>query len=199
MHVLFWGMLAGFIVGSYGWFVGERTFAAQFPQMFYSAIKIPMLLSVTVCISMPFFFVANTLMGLRNDFRDAFRAIILAQAGLAIILCSLVPFLILIYTSVTTRGYGGAVLFNAFLFGVASLSAQVLLRVHYRPLIRRNAKHRVMVWVWIIVYAFVGIQVAWTARPFIGDTSTEITFFRNEPFSNAYMQVLKLVRDLLSF
>ena len=188
-------MVAGFVVGSYGWLVGARSFTEQLPQMFYSAIKIPMLLAVTVCISMPFFFVANTLMGLRNDFRDAFRAIILAQAGLSIILCSLVPFLILVYASVTNRGYGSAVLFNAFLFGVASLSAQILLRVHYRPLIHKDRRHRFMVWAWIIVYAFVGIQVGWTARPFIGNTSAKITFFRDEPFSNAYMQMIRLARD----
>ena len=55
-------------------------------------------------------------------------------------------------------------------------------------LIRQNPKHRWMVRVWIFVYAFVGIQMAYVLRPFIGSPSNTISFFREDPFENAYVR-----------
>jgi len=199
IHIVIWGLLAGLVIGSYGWMVGERTLSAQLPQMMISAIKIPLLLTVTVTVSLPFFFVVNSLMGLRRDFRDAFRAIISAQAGLAIILCSLTPFLAVFYVSFDKTAYSNAVLLNTGIFGFASLSAQFLLRAHYRVLIRTDSRHRFMVWAWIVVYAFVGVQVAWVSRPFIGSPNMKVTFFRDEPFSNAYIEVFEMLCRSLGF
>src|SRR5690606_34363676 len=43
-------------------------------QMLYSALKVPMLLVVTFALSLPSYFVINTLLGLREDFAEAIRA-----------------------------------------------------------------------------------------------------------------------------
>jgi hypothetical protein len=68
-----------------------------------------------------------------------------------------------------------------------------LLRALYRPLIKRNEKHRLMLRAWLIVYAFVGIQLGWMLRPFIGSPTTPVQFFREESWDNAYMVVTNLV------
>ena len=64
--------------------------------------------------------------------------------------------------------YHAAILFNAAMFAVASLASQVVLARGYRPLIARNPKHRWLLRTWIVIYAFVGIQMGWTLRPFVG-------------------------------
>lgn len=196
--VVIFGLLYGGAMGSYAWVVGKRSLLEQFPQMVFSAIKVPLLLGVTTLIALPSFFVFNTLLGLRDDFRVVLRSIISIQAGLTIILASLAPFTLLFYFSATgDAAYSSSILFNSLMFGTASVSAQVLLRVYYRPLISRNNLHSRMLMVWIAIYAFVGIQCAWILRPFIGDPELSIAFFRNEKFGNAYVKVWELICNVV--
>ncbi|MBP3960421.1 hypothetical protein J8F10_34780 [Gemmata sp. G18] len=106
-------------------------------------------------------------------------------------LASLAPYTALWYAS--TTDYNEATLFNALMFAVASAAAQWVLRRRYAPLVARNSMHRVMLWGWLAVYAFVGIQMGWVLRPFIGHPEMPATFFRNEAWGNAYVVVLESV------
>ncbi len=187
-------------MGSYNWVVGHKTFVEQIPQMIFSAIKVPLLIVVTLGIAIPSFFVINTLLGLRDDFRSSIRAIVSAQSGLSIILLSLLPLTVFSYISLSYHedSYQLAVLFNAVMFGLASVSAQLLLRRNYRVLIARNKRHQLMIRFWIVIYAFVGIQAAYVLRPFIGSPGEPTTFFRKESFRNAYIKVWTMMTDVLN-
>ena len=184
--IVVFGMLYGAMMGSYG---GVLSPAAL--QMLFAALKLPLLLLATFALSLPSFFVLNSLAGLRADFAAAVRALAATQAGLAVILSSLAPFTLLWYASV--EDYQTAVVFNAVMFAVASFSAQWILRSHYGPLIRKNSHHRWMLRAWLVVYAFVGIQMGWVLRPFIGDPAQPVQFFRPEAWGNAYVVVSKLL------
>ncbi len=196
--VVFCGLVYGTVMGSHAWVVGKRSLNEQGLQMFYSAIKVPLLLGVTTSVALPSFFVFNTILGLRDDFGVVMRSILSVQAGLTIILASLAPITLFFYVSspATQAAYQSAILFNAMMFGTASVSAQLLLRVYYRPLIVKNPLHRRMLWVWIGLYAFVGIQCGWILRPFIGDHQLETAFFRKDKFGNAYVKVWEMVCDV---
>jgi hypothetical protein len=197
--VLLLGPVYGIAMGSYAWGVGDRDFIRQIPQMIYSGTKVPLLIAITVLVSLPSFFVLNTLMGLRSDFREALSAIVAAQAGMVIILCSLFPLTLFFYVSVgdSSVSYQLAILFNAGMFGLASVSAQIQLRSYYRRLIDRDMRHRWMVRMWILVYAFVGIQAGYVLRPFIGNPSNPTTFLRRDSFQNAYVKLFSIVSDVI--
>jgi len=185
------GALFGAVMGTFGGLGSDRSW-----QVFYSATKVPLLLIATVCVSLPSFFVLNTLLGLRSDFGQVLRALLETQAVLALILASLSPYVAVWYASFTD--YGTAVLFNAVLLGLASVAAQVALRTHYRALINRSRKHRILLQVWIVTYAFVGIQMAWVLRPFVGSPGEPVQFFRSESWGNAYAVVARLIWRVLS-
>ncbi len=189
VNVAVFGMIYGAVLGTFGGVGGERLW-----QVIYAAIKVPLLLSVTFLIGLPSFFVLNTLLGLRRDFAEAIRALVATQAGLAIVLASLAPLTAVWYAS--SGSYAAALRFNLVMFAVASLGAQVLLRGYYRPLIRRNRRHRWMLWTWLVIYAFVGVQMAWTLRPFVGSLNTKVQFFRSEAWGNAYIVIVELIRGL---
>jgi hypothetical protein len=155
-----------------------------------------MLLLVTFVISLPSFFVINTLLGLRQDFAQATGALIAAQAGLTIILASLAPMTALWYAS--TPNYHTAVVFNGVMFAIASIGAQTILRRLYRPLIARNVRHRALLRMWLIIYTFVAVQMAWVLRPFVGDPASATRFFREEAWGNAWEVIARLVWDLLA-
>ena len=157
----------------------------------YVAIKTPLLIYATTLICLPGYFVLNTVLGLRADFAAAIRAILAGQAALAVALVSLAPITKFIYTCGADKRE--ALLFNAAVFAVATLAAQVVTFRRYRPLIARSRAHILCLWFWLIAYAFVGTQAGWMLRPFVGTPSLNVTFLRDEPFSNAYVVVWKLI------
>ena len=195
------GVSYGSVMGCYAAVANQRAWSEQWVQMLFSGSKVPLLILTTLLVALPSFFILNTLVGLRHQFKESLQAILLAQAGLVIVLLSLAPITLFVYVSVSPlqQGYSLAVLWNTFAFGGASVSAQLLLRKNYRQLIRQNPKHRWMIRIWIFVYAFVGIQMAYVLRPFIGSPGSAISFFREDPFENAYIKVLRLFWEAVDF
>jgi len=173
----------------YGAAMGAHGGAAA--QMAYSAVKVPMLLLLTFLLSLPSFWVLNALLGLAGDFGQAVRALIATQACLGIVLAALAPFTLFWYASFSD--YQDAILFNAAMFAIASVSAQIALVRYYQPLENRSARHRHLRRLWIVIYAFVGIQMGWVLRPFVGAPGAPAQFFRAESWSNAYVLVAHLV------
>jgi len=51
---------------------------------------------------------------------------------------------------------------------------------------------------WVIVYAFVGSQMAWTLRPFIGAPSMEFELFR-QLGGNFYANIFASIGEILGF
>lgn len=176
------GAVYGAAMGAFGGFDGDRPL-----QIAFSAVKVPILVLVTTLLALPSFLVVNTLLGLRADLPDVLRALAATQAALAVVLASLAPYTAVWYLS--TRDYHEATLFNASMFAAASLSAQWVLRRRYAPLVAKDPRHRWMMRAWLIVYAFVGIQMGWVLRPFIGQPGVPATFFRDGAWGNAYVVV----------
>jgi len=185
------GGIYGMVMGSFAGIWGDRSL-----QLLFSAVKVPLLLMATFLLSLPSFFVLNTVLGLRSDFAVVLRALVAAQAGLTIVLSSFAPFTILWYVSATD--YDNAVLFNAVMFGAASLAGQWMLRRLYAPLIAANPRHARLLWTWILIYAFVGIQMGWILRPFVGNPAIHPEFFRAEMWGNAYEVVGKKIVKAIS-
>lgn len=185
------GSCYGALMGAYP-FTWEETRPLQ---MLYSGLKVPLLLVLSFALSVPSFYVANLLLGLGNDFGIAFRAVLATQAALTITLFSLAPITTLFYISGAT--YEQALMVNSLMFGISSLGVQPLLRRQYRSLIERNPWHRWTMRVWIVIYAFVGIQMGWVLRPFVGSPNSPTQFFRDEAWGNAYLAVWGLVKHVL--
>ena len=179
------GPIYGAAMGSFQFAFSERLLLVIF-----SAIKVPLLLLATAAVCLPAFFVINTVLRLRDDFAEALAAILAGQAALAAALASLAPLTRFVYFSGVNHRW--ALLCNAAAFAAAALIAQIVIRRRYRPLIERSPRHRIMLITWFVLYAFVGIQMGWMLRPFVGTPGLAVSFFRDEPFSNAYVAVAKL-------
>jgi len=186
--LLAFALAYGALMGAYRGLNGYDQWAKQ---IIYSAVKVPLLLGASFALSLPSFVVISSLLGLRRDLAESLRAIVAAQAGLAVVLASLGPLTMLWYAS--SPDYHSALRFNGAMFLVASLAAQYLLRGYYRPLIRRNARHRQMLASWGFIYVLVAIQLAWLLRPFIGAPQRDVQFFRPDAWDNAYVYVGRLI------
>src|SRR5579862_1366570 len=80
------GIGYGAVMGAFGGITPSR-----FEQITFSATKVPLLLLATFFLSLPSFFVLNTLLGLRDDFPQVLRALGESQAALTVILFSCAP------------------------------------------------------------------------------------------------------------
>ncbi|MGH7130591.1 MAG: hypothetical protein ACREJO_01405 [Phycisphaerales bacterium] len=180
------GVLGGAGVGAFGLEDSSRVLGPVF-----SAIKIPLLIAATTLVCIPGLFVLTTLAGLREDWGASLRAILRGQAAMTCILAAVAPITVFLYIS--GIGYRSAHLWNAGVFTVAALVAQMVMRRAYRPLIAARPRHRILLVAWLGLYAFVGIQSAWMLRPFIGAPGAAPTFIRSEPLGNAYVVVAKLI------
>lgn len=185
------GMFYGAVMGGYGASTGRWTV-----QPLISGLKVPILLVGTFAVALPSFLVINTLLGLRDEFRQVLRALMATQAGVTIILAALAPLTLLWYAS--TENYNGSILFNAGMFGLASVSAQLLLTKAYRPLVRINPRHRKAMWIWLVMYAFIGIQMGWVLRPFIGDPELPVRLLRPSAWGNAYVEVADTIWKVIA-
>ncbi|MGL6076100.1 MAG: hypothetical protein ACRC8S_18230 [Fimbriiglobus sp.] len=191
LWVVLGGMIYGATMGSYGGWSGERVL-----QIVYSSLKVPVLLSASMLLALPPFFVLNMLLGLAKDFPQALRAVVAGQGFVAVVLASLAPYVTVWYATVSD--YQEAIVINGFLFMVASLTSQVLLRRQYLPLIADNRRHRWMLRLWLVMYCFVGVQMGWVLRPFVGHPGTPPTFVRTEAWGNAYVMLYQAVLGALT-
>ncbi|MCW3054773.1 MAG: hypothetical protein JWN14_3943 [Chthonomonadales bacterium] len=184
------GALYGGVMGSFGGLYGDRIL-----QICFAAIKVPLLLLGVFVLGLPSFYVFNTLMGLRSDFGQAVRALMASQAGLAILLASLAP--LTLGWNITSLDYPQTILYNGAMFALATAGGQILLRRRYRDLIARDPRHQILLRIWGLQYGFVGIQLGWILRPFIGDLGRPVSFFRPDGWSNAYVFLFQMLHDVL--
>jgi hypothetical protein len=183
-------MVYGAVMGSFGGLQADRLW-----QLLFSATKVPLLLLGTFGLCLPSYFVLNTVAGLRSDFDRALRALLGAQVEMTIALCSLAPLTALWYLS--SGNYHAAILFNGLAFALASVATQASLRRRYRALVDRNPKHRLLLRAWLGLYIFVGIQLGWLLRPFVGEPNSAVQLFRSDAWGNAYVEVLRHLAGLL--
>ncbi len=183
----------GIVMGSYsgGW------------QVLFAAIKVPLILLATLAIcQLPFwtwgkYFRAKLQMG------QVAAITLSAMATTSLLLLGLCPALWLVVGGGTAK-YHVAIL---TVVGVFLLSGLGGIRVLFQGLMHvvspSNSKQRQdliqMAWVWMALYAIVGMQVVWILRPFLGHPWAKheaVVFFRSLD-SNVYQAIWKTLMGAL--
>ncbi len=185
------GLIVLLLVGGWTYGAAMGAYGGRPLQMLYSASKVPLLLVASTLVVLPNFFVVNTLLGLRDDLGAALRAVLAAQATVAVALAAMAPLALFIYAS--TNDYDSVTVGNGVIFAMATLSGQVTLNRHYRPLVARDPAHAIAKRMWLVLYVFVAIQLAWVLRPFIGALEMPTAFLRDDAWGNAYVAIIRKV------
>ncbi len=190
---------AVFGVAVYGLAMGS--FSVDDPSrvafMLFAAIKTPTLLAITTLVCLPGYAALAIAFSLRDDLATSIARLVRAQATGAVVLASLAPVVLVAYSGIESHAW--AILVNAALFTIAAATGQLQAWRLFRPLIARRRRHLALLALWVVAYAFVGIQLGWTLRPFVGTPGTDVQFFRDEAFTNAYVALARIVRDAIGF
>jgi hypothetical protein len=175
----------GLVMGAFGVAHGVATWREQ---LLANVVKVPALALASFALSVPAFFAANALGGLRLPARDALRLWAATFAVFAAVLGALVPAAGVV--SVVCN-YSFATLINLVFFAVAGLtsvdfllrSVGTLHRSRAVPAVAKPARLLVAFGCWALVLAVFGVQIGWRMRPLIGWHDAPFGWFRTDGMS----------------
>ncbi len=171
---------------------GAATGAYASPaQAVSSALKLPLLLLGTLAICFPGFFVIQVLVGSRLRLLQVLTLVLGALSLSAILLAAAVP--ITVFFLSTGANYyfltllHVVIVLGAGLVGMAALHDGLASACEKRGVYPKKAM--TIMKVWAVLFAFVGIQMAWNFQPFVGDRSQPFQLFRHNE-GNFYTAVV---------
>jgi hypothetical protein len=178
------GLLVGIIVALsafYGVVMGASSgIPGGIPQMLSSAVKVPVLYVLTLVVCYPVLYVINVIMGSRLGFLQTLTLILVAIALNAILLASCAP--IVLFFTFTGANYDFLKLLHVLILGFSGLYAMVGL---WRGLVAMCETSNLypkqairILQIWILVFGFVGTQMVWSLRPFVGTPDLEFQLLR---------------------
>src|SRR5512135_2910090 len=137
-------------------------------QALSSAFKLPLLFMATLIICAPTLYFFNLIFGSRQSLSQNIAVMLTAITVTSVVLLSFAP--IVLFFLLTSSNYQFFKLLNVGVFTIAGIIGVLFLALGMRAVSAGGSggagARMMVVRLWIIVYAFVGSQVAWTLRPF---------------------------------
>ncbi len=191
------GLVYGLVMGGTNLFQGADVSLLDNLLMIVTvALKVPILFLLTLLIVLFPIFVSGTLLGSRISFAQTAAILLTSSAVTVTVLASMAT--VSFFFALTTQSYTFMKLLHVMFFGYAGVCGISFLSFAYRKVsLDRSLDSQSFVFgLWLILYAFVGTQLAWTLRPFIGAPSMEFSLFR--PRSGSfYEELFKILTTML--
>lgn len=209
-------LLAAVALALYGAVLGLSHSAIQ---ALASAIKLPILFLLTLAICLPTLYLFNLLFGARLSVRQSLAIVLVAITVTAALTLAFAP--ISLFFLITAPSYSFFKLLNVailtltgsvglgFLVGgmhsmnrMASADLTAAQPASPEPAeaaATKPAQQPVnlgLLKVWIVLYGFVGTQLAWTLRPFFGDPKQPLEIFRAIE-GNFYVNIIQTIAKIL--
>ena len=169
-------------------------------QALSSAIKLPLLFLLTSTICLPTLYFFNILFGGKQSLSQNLALILTPITVTAALMFSFAP--ITLFFMLTTSDYQFFKLLNVIFFTIAGITGMWFLVQGMRIVSTSDEPglriRRWALWLWIIAFAFVGSQMAWTLRPFIGYPGAEFELVR-QLGGNFYANILSSIGEVLGF
>jgi len=164
-----------------------------------SLYKLPILFIVTFLICTPSLYFFDLLFGSKQTLPQHMALILTTMTVTAVLLLSLAP--IAIFFLITSSQYAFFKLLNVAFFTIAGGMGLVFfgqgITIVGKPNEGNGAEaRRVILVFWMLLYAFVGSQMAWTLSPFMGEPGTPFILF-TQPGGNFWSDVFNSIRTLL--
>lgn len=181
----------------YGAVMGSNT---SLWQTISSAVKLPILFVATLLICVPSLYFFGLLFGSNQSLNQNLTVTLTAITVTAVLLLSCAP--ITLFFLLTAPQYQFFKLLNVAIFTIAGLMGIVFLYQGMKVVsgleVEGAGTRRLVLILWMFVYAFVGSQMAWTIRPFIGAPGSPFELFR-QLGGNFYTNILYSIGEILGY
>lgn len=173
-------------------------------QALYAGIKFPLVILLTVLATAAANGMLAQVIGLDISWRESFRLVLRSFAAAALILAGMSPVLLFVMFNApplqspdTELAYHIVRLAHVGTIALAGIAANIkCYQLLYGAARSQTLARRILV-VWLTVNLFVGAQLSWTMRPFIGTPYMEVRLFREHPLrGNFYEEVYRSLNGL---
>lgn len=160
----------------------------------YVAIKFPLLIFLTTLCNALLNWMLALVIGAGFSFRQTLLSQLMSFTIAALILGAMTPVaLFILYntpplSSGSNFGYNFFLLLNVAIIAVAGFAANIRLYGFLLFKTGSRALARKVVIAWVAGNLFVGAQLSWNLRPFIGSPTLEIQFLRPDPFDGNFYE-----------
>jgi hypothetical protein len=173
-------------------------------QSLYTAIKFPLLIYLTCAGNSILNGMLAQILGSGFSFKQTSLAILMSFAIAAIILGGFSPITLFIWYNApplaspqATAGHSVMLLTHVFAIAFAGIVANRRLLDLLRKISGRERTARAVLFSWLAGNLFLGAQLAWNLRPFIGHPSLTVQFLRDDPLrGNFYEAVWHAFRNI---
>jgi hypothetical protein len=183
------GAAYGLVMGSYN----------SVLQAISSALKLPTLIFVTLLICFPSFYIVQLLLGSKMRIRQLAIMLLGGFVMLTTILTAFAP--ISLFFQLSGSPYAFLQLLHFGIFAFAGFwSMRVVAEALQNAFEKKNIYPKIGITVfriWIFILAFVGIQLSWNLRPFIGSQEMAFEWFRQGTQGNIYATLLSAIGRLM--
>lgn len=179
----------GIVMGSYN----------SLLQSISTGTKFPILIFLTLLICFPAFYIIQFMLGSKMSLLQMLGIVLSGFIVFATIAISFSP--IVVFFMITGDNYAFIKLLHV---GILIFSGFFAMRTIIRGL--RHSCEKMNIYpklglkvfrLWIVIFAFVGMQLSWNLRPFVGSREMAFELFR-EKEGNFYLAVLNSMADLFN-
>lgn len=168
-------------------------------QALSSAAKLPLLFFATMLVCIPTLYIFSVLFGSTQRLNQSIALVLSALTMMGVLLLSFAS--ITFFFMLTTSDYQFFKLLNVLFFTIAGIIGMTFLSQGMRLVSTSDQQtgHRgrnLVLYGWIMLYAFVGSQMAWTLRPFVGYPDAKFEIIRALG-GNFYADILMSLGEIL--
>jgi len=167
-------------------------------QAVVTGIKVPSLLFLALFICFPAFYVIQFMLGSKMSILQMMNTILSGFVVFTTIMASFAP--IVIFFMITGSNYSFLKLLHVGIFIFSGIfGMRIIIEALKYSCEKKNVYPKIGINIfkfWIVIFAFVGVQLAWNLRPFVGDKNLPMELFR-EKEGNFYFAVFQSMGDLL--
>ena len=168
-------------------------------QIVSSAFKLPALYLLTLLICLPTLYFMDVVLGSKRVFGQYVALLFASMSMISVMLFGFAP--VTLFFRLSIDDYWFFLLLNIVVLGFTGV---VGIRFFYKSMTNLIAKEGgeiptnryKLIKAWLFLYGFVGSQLGWTLRPFVGTPDQPFALFR-EIESNFYIQVIKIIGKIL--
>jgi len=195
------GLITVVLCAIYGLTMGATAWTGAWQrglaQMTAATIKLPLLYMLSLAVCFPVLYIVLVLMGSKLSFGQGLALILMALAFNSLLLASCAP--IALFFAFTGASYHFIKLLHVVICAFSGLWAMTALLHGLRLMCEKSDLYPLkalrILQIWAFIFGFVGTQMAWSLRPFIGEPNMKFTIFRQQQ-GNFYQAVGQSVLQL---
>ncbi len=179
----------GLIMGSYN----------SFTQALSSGVKLWVLIFLTLAICFPSFYIVQLVLGSKVGVRQLTVMLLSGFVLTSTLMLAFAP--IVLFFQMSGDNYNFLQLLHVFVFVFSGFfGMRAVLEALKSSFAQKGVYPKIglsVFRIWVVIFAFVGLQLSWNLRPFVGYKDMPFQVFRQDTQGNVYTTLLRALGNMM--